>query len=73
MLAQHGADLALGSRYTAGGGSEGWPLQRRILAHPGIGEPRLHPSEDRLVIAALVRRLGGIGFDWTSVVIVCII
>lgn len=27
-----GADLALGSRYTAGGGSEGWPLQRRILS-----------------------------------------
>jgi glycosyltransferase involved in cell wall biosynthesis len=27
-----GADLALGSRYTRGGGSEGWPLQRRILS-----------------------------------------
>jgi dolichol-phosphate mannosyltransferase len=27
-----GADLALGSRYTSGGGSEGWPLQRRILS-----------------------------------------
>ena len=27
-----GADLALGSRYTQGGGSEGWPLQRRILS-----------------------------------------
>jgi dolichol-phosphate mannosyltransferase len=27
-----GADLALGSRYTAGGGSEGWPLQRRVLS-----------------------------------------
>ena len=27
-----GADLALGSRYTAGGGSEGWPLQRRFLS-----------------------------------------
>jgi len=27
-----GADLALGSRYTPGGGSEGWPLQRRILS-----------------------------------------
>jgi dolichol-phosphate mannosyltransferase len=27
-----GADLALGSRYTAGGGSEGWPLQRRLLS-----------------------------------------
>jgi len=27
-----GADLALGSRYTNGGGSEGWPLQRRLLS-----------------------------------------
>lgn len=27
-----GANLALGSRYTDGGGSEGWPLQRRILS-----------------------------------------
>jgi len=27
-----GADLALGSRYVAGGGSEGWPLQRRLLS-----------------------------------------
>ena len=27
-----GADLALGSRYATGGGSEGWPLQRRLLS-----------------------------------------
>ncbi|MEP6972835.1 MAG: polyprenol monophosphomannose synthase [Actinomycetota bacterium] len=27
-----GADLALGSRYTAGGSSEGWPLHRRMLS-----------------------------------------
>jgi dolichol-phosphate mannosyltransferase len=27
-----GARLALGSRYVAGGGSEGWPLQRRLLS-----------------------------------------
>jgi dolichol-phosphate mannosyltransferase len=27
-----GANLALGSRYTKGGGSEGWPLQRRLLS-----------------------------------------
>ena len=27
-----GANLALGSRYTAGGGSEGWPVQRRMLS-----------------------------------------
>ncbi len=30
--ARDGADLALGSRYTYGGGSEGWPLQRRMLS-----------------------------------------
>jgi len=27
-----GADLALGSRYTRGGGSQGWPLHRRLLS-----------------------------------------
>ena len=27
-----GANLALGSRYVRGGGSEGWPLQRRLLS-----------------------------------------
>ena len=27
-----GADLALGSRYVPGGGSEGWPLKRRTLS-----------------------------------------
>jgi dolichol-phosphate mannosyltransferase len=27
-----GADLALGSRYVPGGGSEGWPLRRRALS-----------------------------------------
>ena len=27
-----GANLALGSRYIRGGGSEGWPLQRRLLS-----------------------------------------
>jgi dolichol-phosphate mannosyltransferase len=27
-----GAQLALGSRYVEGGGSEGWPLQRRLLS-----------------------------------------
>jgi dolichol-phosphate mannosyltransferase len=30
--ARGGADLALGSRYTKGGGSEGWPLKRRFLS-----------------------------------------
>jgi dolichol-phosphate mannosyltransferase len=30
--ALRGGNLALGSRYVDGGGSEGWPLQRRILS-----------------------------------------
>lgn len=30
-----GADLAIGSRYVAGGGVENWPLRRRILSRGG--------------------------------------
>ena len=30
-----GADLAIGSRYTAGGGTRGWPLYRRLLSRFG--------------------------------------
>ncbi len=30
-----GADLALGSRYARGGGTEGWPLTRRIISRGG--------------------------------------
>ncbi|NLF16307.1 MAG: polyprenol monophosphomannose synthase [Lentisphaerae bacterium] len=30
-----GADLALGSRYVAGGGTEGWPWQRRLTSRLG--------------------------------------
>ena len=30
-----GDDLALGSRYTAGGGTRGWPLYRRLLSRFG--------------------------------------
>jgi dolichol-phosphate mannosyltransferase len=29
---EEGADLAVGSRYVPGGGSEGWPLSRRLLS-----------------------------------------
>jgi glycosyltransferase involved in cell wall biosynthesis len=29
---QHGADLALGSRYAAGGTTPGWPMNRRVLS-----------------------------------------
>lgn len=32
---QAGADLALGSRYARGGGTEGWPLTRRIVSRGG--------------------------------------
>jgi dolichol-phosphate mannosyltransferase len=30
-----GADVALGSRYVAGGGTEGWPVHRRVLSRVG--------------------------------------
>jgi dolichol-phosphate mannosyltransferase len=29
---EHGADLAVGSRYVAGGGVEDWPLKRRVVS-----------------------------------------
>ena len=31
-LVQEGADLAIGSRYVAGGGTEGWPWHRKVLS-----------------------------------------
>ncbi len=31
----HGADIALGSRWAKGGGTEGWPLLRRVLSRAG--------------------------------------
>ena len=30
--AQEGADLAIGSRYVAGGGTQGWPWRRKIIS-----------------------------------------
>jgi dolichol-phosphate mannosyltransferase len=33
--AEHGADLVLGSRYTAGGGTRNWGLGRRIVSRGG--------------------------------------
>ncbi len=35
------ADLALGSRWTPGGGTVGWPLRRRVLSRAGSGYARL--------------------------------
>jgi dolichol-phosphate mannosyltransferase len=32
---EHGADLAIGSRYVAGGGTPGWPARRRVLSRAG--------------------------------------
>jgi len=37
---QH-ADLVLGSRYTAGGGVDGWPLHRRVVSRGGCTYARL--------------------------------
>ena len=33
--AENGADLVLGSRYVAGGGTDGWPLARRVISRTG--------------------------------------
>jgi len=35
LAALAGADIALGSRYVSGGGTEGWPLHRRLLSRFG--------------------------------------
>ncbi len=32
---ERGADLVLGSRYAPGGGSDGWPLHRRLASRAG--------------------------------------
>ena len=32
---EHGADLAIGSRYVEGGGTEGWPWHRELLSKGG--------------------------------------
>lgn len=37
---QH-ADLVLGSRYTAGGGVDGWPLHRRVISRGGCTYARI--------------------------------
>jgi dolichol-phosphate mannosyltransferase len=36
-----GADLAIGSRYVAGGGTDGWPRRRRLMSFIGCGAARL--------------------------------
>jgi dolichol-phosphate mannosyltransferase len=38
---EQGADVALGSRWTAGGGTEGWPLLRQMLSRAGSLYARL--------------------------------
>jgi dolichol-phosphate mannosyltransferase len=35
LNAVNGADIALGSRYVAGGGTVGWPLHRRLISRWG--------------------------------------
>lgn len=41
LTAAEHADLVLGSRYTAGGGVDGWPLARRLISRGGCGYARL--------------------------------
>lgn len=36
----HGADVAIGSRWTVGGGTSGWPLSRRVLSKGGSAYAR---------------------------------
>jgi dolichol-phosphate mannosyltransferase len=36
-----GADLAIGTRYTAGGGTDGWPRRRRLMSLIGCGAARI--------------------------------
>jgi dolichol-phosphate mannosyltransferase len=36
-----GADLAIGSRYVPGGGTDGWPRRRRLMSFIGCGVARL--------------------------------
>jgi dolichol-phosphate mannosyltransferase len=41
LEASRHADLVLGSRYTAGGGVDGWPLHRRFISRGGCTYARL--------------------------------
>ena len=41
IAATAGCDLALGSRYVAGGGTRGWPLYRRLISRSGGQYARL--------------------------------
>jgi dolichol-phosphate mannosyltransferase len=40
LTAAEHADLVLGSRYTPGGGVDGWPLTRRLISRGGCGYAR---------------------------------
>jgi dolichol-phosphate mannosyltransferase len=40
LTAAEHADLVLGSRYTPGGGVDGWPLSRRLISRGGCGYAR---------------------------------
>ena len=35
QLLHDGADVVIGSRYVAGGGTQDWPLRRRLLSRWG--------------------------------------
>ena len=41
LEASRHADLVLGSRYTAGGGVDGWPLHRRVISRGGCTYARM--------------------------------
>jgi dolichol-phosphate mannosyltransferase len=52
LTATEHADLVLGSRYTPGGGVDGWPLSRRLISRGGC-------SYARLILGVDVRDLTG--------------
>jgi dolichol-phosphate mannosyltransferase len=52
LTAAEHADLVLGSRYTPGGGVDGWPLSRRLISRGGC-------SYARLILGVDVRDLTG--------------
>jgi dolichol-phosphate mannosyltransferase len=52
LEASHDADLVLGSRYTNGGGVDGWPVSRKVISRGGC-------TYARLVLGVPVRDLTG--------------
>ena len=59
LEALEGADLAIGSRYVPGGGTEGWGLKRRLLSRWGNAYVRMVLGAPAPDMTAVVPRPGG--------------